>query len=348
MITTLKNTESIKNSQRPIVVTHPGVFHGDEVFTIALVALINPNLSILRTADPKAIEAADIVIDIGGEHNPDTYRFDHHQMKPEGDEVPPSSMGLMWAYPTWVDKVCRACCPDMGDISITEVQDRVYKSLIQGIDAQDNGWAPKLGGDVTQDGYAWYMDGTWVGPGKGMSLPPNRPGEPYSVSRAVSAFNPTWDSKASRESRFRDAVYFASGILRAEIRRTIAVLKARQKVLNAHTDPSGRILILEEYVPWQEHLFARTDSAELLYVVFPSLRGGWQVQQVPEAPGSFKGRLPLPEKWAGKRGLDLAAVTGLDLGDDSPVFCHPGRFIAGTSNREDTLMLAKLALAIGG
>ena len=69
-----------------------------------------------------------------------------------------------------------------------------------------------------------------------------------------------------------------------------------------------------------------TEADNLLYVVFPGPGGRqWMVQQVAKAVGSFEGRKPLPEAWAGLRDEAFAKATGVADG----VFCHPGRFIGG-------------------
>ena len=83
-------------------------------------------------------------------------------------------------------------------------------------------------------------------------------------------------------------------------------------------------------------------SAEARFLVFPQA-GDWLVQAVPVAGQPFSQRLPLPAAWAGLRGADLAALTG--VGD--AVFCHNGRFIGGAGSREGAIALARLALAAG-
>ena len=62
--------------------------------------------------------------------------------------------------------------------------------------------------------------------------------------------------------------------------------------------------------------------------------------QVPTSLGAFEGRKPLPEAWAGKRGSDLAEITGIS---DS-IFCHQFRFIAGTGSRETAIEMARMAV----
>jgi len=80
------------------LVTHNGTFHADEVTAVALLQLygiVKKNqFEIVRTRDIERIHQADIVIDVGGVHNVETRRFDHHQIK--DGEI--SSAGLVWQW----------------------------------------------------------------------------------------------------------------------------------------------------------------------------------------------------------------------------------------------------------
>ncbi len=72
------------------VVTHDGVFHSDEVFSVALLRLFYNNIDIIRTRNgwilEKAVENPEaFVLDVGGQYDPDKRNFDHHQQgAPEG------------------------------------------------------------------------------------------------------------------------------------------------------------------------------------------------------------------------------------------------------------------------
>ncbi|WP_350636582.1 MYG1 family protein, partial [Pseudoalteromonas sp. GW168-MNA-CIBAN-0100] len=65
----------------------------------AALKYIYPSFKLIRTRDMKLISKADVVIDVGGEHNPETGRFDHHQRGGAGareNGIPFSSFGLIW------------------------------------------------------------------------------------------------------------------------------------------------------------------------------------------------------------------------------------------------------------
>lgn len=77
-----------------------------------------------------------------------------------------------------------------------------------------------------------------------------------------------------------------------------------------------------------------------MYVIFPSNRGGYNVQAVPPELGSNAQRKPLPEAWAGAPAAELQRITGVA----TATFCHPGRFMCGADTFEDAIKMAKLAV----
>ena len=159
--------------------------------------------------------------------------------------------------------------------------------------------------------------------------------------------NPRYDepsTPADRDTSFERAVTFMEGVLRRAILQAAATLVAEHEVLSASLALDGRVLVLPRFVPWQDAIMSRSEREHLLYVIFPSERGGYCIQQVPVRPGAAEGRKPLPAAWAGLRGQALADVTGLPLGDGPEVFCHIGRFIGGATTLDDTLALAALAV----
>jgi len=79
------------------IATHNGKFHNDEVCAIALLHLGDiGEYKIVRTRDADAIADADYVVDVGGIHDPENCRFDHHQWSKEQDGR--SSAGLVYSW----------------------------------------------------------------------------------------------------------------------------------------------------------------------------------------------------------------------------------------------------------
>ena len=85
-------------------------------------------------------------------------------------------------------------------------------------------------------------------------------------------------------------------------------------------------------MPWQEVVV--TEMPEILFVVFPSARGGYNVQTVPTELGSFTGRKLFPERWLGNPDASLGMT-----------FCHPGNFLLATETEEQSINCAKIAIS---
>lgn len=308
------------------IVTHNGPFHADDVFCVAAMMLVqsHPVPVVIRTRDESIINEADIVFDVGGEYDEiDGGRFDHHQFSLEdrpcrSNGVPYASFGLLMHHNGWAADIIGAACGGMlsFETSLLAIRDRLDEELIMGVDAADLGYTdPAL---------------------KGLE----RRFFPMTVSRMVSGFNPNWTDKPDFDGQFIKAVDWAKTHLVNHIRNIAAEMLAEGFILKAPTELDGRVLMLDRFMPWAEHVTKRDQQDQLLYTVFPNPEGTWMVQQVPEKPNSFKGRKPLPESWAAKRGGDLQVITQVS----DAVFCHGGRFIAGAESKEGALQLAQLAI----
>ena len=82
-----------------VVATHPGNFHADDVFAVAVLGLVHGPLEIVRTRDEAALAAADFRVDIGWRSDPATGDFDHHQRGGAGERpngIRYASFGLVW------------------------------------------------------------------------------------------------------------------------------------------------------------------------------------------------------------------------------------------------------------
>lgn len=285
-------------------VTHSGSFHADEVMATVILSKVLPDMKLCRTFRvPEGLNQDVIVYDIGGG------RFDHHQRGGNGERengVPYSSAGLIWKE-FGHEVVNGTSNPELVWASID-------KGLIQGIDAIDNGVMPKS----------------------------EYPAKAMSISNIISSFNPNWDEDMSSDDAFMKAVAFAEVIFDNLLKSAIAKVKAQDGVEKALVKAANGIMVLEQYMPWQDFIFSSENmmTEEILYVVFPSNRGGYNVQAVPDKPGSFGQRKPLPKEWAGLRDEAIAKVSGVKTAN----FCHPGRFICGADKFEDALLLAKKAV----
>jgi uncharacterized UPF0160 family protein len=254
------------------IVTHNGNFHADDVFSVAALKSIFSSFTLIRTRDLEIIAKADIVIDVGGEYDPENGRFDHHQRGGAGERdngIPFSSLGLIW------QKYGLEICNGNQDVA-----NALDAGLVSTIDAIDCGHV------------------------KGVS-------EGISLSQTISMFNPTWQEDSHFDTCFDEAVDFASRVLTRFIAAASGGISAKTIVATAIENAQDpRVIVLEKYTPWKRTVHALTDKA--LYMIYPSQTGQWRIQTVPIEPGSFEDRRPLPKEWAGLSDKALQDVTGID------------------------------------
>ena len=165
------------------VATHPGDFHADDVFAVAVLGLVHGPLDVVRTRDVAVLAAADVRVDVGGRSDPASGDFDHHQRGGAGERengIRYASFGLVWkAY---------------GARLAGEGAEAIDARLVQGVDANDTG----------------QTIATALVPGI----------RHMSVSGVIAAMNPVWDEELpadEQDARFAEAVAFATGVLEREL-----------------------------------------------------------------------------------------------------------------------------------
>ena len=256
----------------PVIATHNGNFHADDVFAVAALKHLYPSAKVIRTRNLDELDQADIVLDVGGIYDADKGRFDHHQRGGAGardNGIPYSSFGLMW------QKYGLTICAENQ-----EVTDAVDKNLVSVIDAIDCG----------------HVDGPLTG---------------VSLSQTISMFNPTWEEHGDFDACFEEAVTFASRVLARFIASANGGVNAKSIVLEAIENANDpRVIVLEQFTPWKTTVL--NTSKDALFMIYPSQTGEWRIQTVPVELGSFEDRKKLPAAWAGLSGKELQDVTGLD------------------------------------
>jgi len=204
------------------IATHNGNFHADDVFSIAALKNTFPSFKLIRTRDLELIAKADIVIDVGGEYDPDAGRFDHHQRGGAGERengIPYSSFGLIW------QKYGLEICAGNQ-----KVANAVDAGLVSTIDADDCGYGERADG--------------------------------ISLSRTISMFNPSWEEASDFDTGFNEAVEFASRLLTRFIASAKAGISAKSivaKAIENAEDP--RIIVLEQYTPWKKTVLKLSEEA---------------------------------------------------------------------------------------
>ena len=302
----------------PVLVTHNGKFHCDEVFAYAVLrhalGVRQPGVdhTLVRTRDPAAIAAGTVVWDVGLQYNAAANRFDHHQRgapeRPDG--TPYSSAGLVWQR--YGRQAVAALLGDEGLASAVAAD--LDETVVRRIDEVDNGVA--------------------AGPDK------------LGLGALVGDYNPPWDQPrdpAAEDAAFLQAAVLADGVLRRRVAQVRARVMADAEVLAAHTasaDP--RVLELERNMPWKGAVIAH--GLPVLYAVYPASSGNWMVDTMPPDADSFAQRLPLPEAWAGLPEADLPVATGVP----DAVFVHLRRFVGAARSRAGAVAMARRSIELAG
>ncbi|ESK88907.1 gamm1 protein [Moniliophthora roreri MCA 2997] len=320
--------------------THNGTFHCDEALAVFLLRQTSTyrDSDLKRSRDPKILDSCDIVVDVGAVYDEAQQRFDHHQREftevfGHGFDTKLSSAGLVYKH-FGKEVISNVTQLPVDHPNVNILWLKMYREFIEAIDAIDNGIS-----QYPADLKPRYRNRT-------------------DLSSRVAGLNPAWNQSVDSDdvdARFLKASsltgqefleklnYYANAWLPARDLLVEAISKSKERV-----DPSGKIILLEQFLPWKEHLFdleseGIQEPGIAVYIVYPDETGGnWRIQAVPVAPESFESRKALPENWRGVRDDELSKVSGVEGG----IFVHASGFIGGNKTKEGALQLAKLALNV--
>ena len=281
----------VNNEEDANCITHSGTMHADEVFATAFLDLYLGDIRVYRTnnIDPLKISRDTLIYDIG------RGKFDHHQndaLKRE-DGITYSSFGLLWK------EFGKDFLKKKDYTNIEEIFNAVDKDLIEGIDADDNGVFPKI--EVQSD----YKVKT--------------------ISNIIKLFNPSFNSEENENDQFLKAVSVAQKIFEEEILYINGKIIAEKKInqLIDNIDDNSKYLILEEFLPFEDAILNNEKANSLLFVAFPSNRGGYAIKTIPKSINDKTSRMLFPEEWAGLSNEELEKTSNIK----GLKFCHTGRFI---------------------
>ena len=310
---TIKVVDGNGYSTKIKAITHAGVFHADEVFSTAILAEIflkEDNVYIMRTFNiPDKVDVdgdMPIVYDIGGG------KYDHHQMdKLRPNDIPYSSAGLIWK--DYGEEFIRIQLKNHGvtdpkQDTVDGIWKSVDRNLFQYIDARDNG----------------------------VDLTNNKDIHMYTVADMISAYNPNWDDYSDENYCFEEAVWFSLKTLKRIVERSISIYKGKAEIDHAISISTNGVMVLPVFIPWQSNLFNSEEekAKDINWAVFPSKRGGWNIQTVPITPGNKEHRRDFPKEWWGH-----PEMTGVSRCS----FIHASGFMASCYSIEDCKELARRA-----
>ena len=300
---------------------------------------------------------------MGGEYNPTTHRYDHHQRTFNttfpGRDTKLSSAGLIYlhfgkeiiAQHLVATNTIATPCDPISDPRVPVLWEKLYNAFIEALDAHDNGISVYDATALSAAGISKkFSDGGVTLGALVADLSPNwndpAPSDPVKAQeeedkRFISA------STMMGEAFMRKLTYYAG-----------AWLPARNYVLDAYEErkerfSSGRVMMFPMSVPWKDHLYQLEEEREVgeaekvWYVLYPEgQREGakWRIQAVPKSKDSFESRKPLPEAWRGLRDGKLDEM--MELGVEGGIFVHASGFIGGSRTLEGVARMAKKASEI--
>ena len=275
-------------------VTHNGTMHADEVFATAFLDLYKKDIEVIRvsTVEKDKLQPDAIVYDIG------RGKFDHHGQEVETREngIKYSSFGLLFR------EFGRDFLKKRNIEEIEEAFTMIEKELIEGIDAIDNGMFPEI--------TSIYKVKT--------------------ISDVIKLFNPSYGSNQTESEQFIKAVELAKSILEELISNVSGKLKAKKIILDKIKNETKDYLELEEFLPYEETILKEEAGNHLLFVMYPSNRGGYGIKTIKKSLEDKTDRLQFPESWAGLEKEELEKVSGIK----NIEFCHSGRFLVTCKTKE--------------
>ena len=278
---------------------HAGTFHADDVACVSICKMLNLNVEydrITRVTDLDDVLADDNVIVADIGGG----IFDHHgpAAKTRRDGGPHSACTLLWER--FGSEATKVYLSHLSGDDVTEISTKLEDEILFRIADEDNGL---------------FCPG-------------------YTLNSIIAQMNPNWDDgcPCAADAAFTEAVLLMDEILKTALKRYVSQVKGKEFVQKALAKKQNGVVILEKYVPWKDYVIADPDA---LVMVFPSNRGGWNIQMVPKSMEGFETRVDTPYDWHG--------ISGLDAEDKMPgmTFCHRNGFLASFRTKENAVAAAQ-------
>ncbi len=295
--------EPILNDENPDIVqrslgTHDGSFHADEVTSCALLivyGLIDQD-KIIRSRTPSDLASCEYVCDVGNRYDQKLKRFDHHQNDYTGSL---SSAGMVLRY------LHEKKIVSEGEFHL------LASTLVDGVDAHDNGVDPQLPGVTT-------------------------------FSHIIANFAPIEYGATSEEQNicFHEALQFVIGHLDRLIRRYRYTQSMREIVSEAMKNQND-LLVFEQALPWLDTFFELGGTTHKAKFIIMPAGNHWKLRGIPPSlQQKMQVRIPLPLEWAGLQNEELVRISGIK----GAIFCHKARFISVWKSKEDAIQAAEYIL----
>lgn len=159
------------------------------------------------------------------------------------------------------------------------------------------------------------------------------------MSLTINSFMPDFDEDQSPEAieeAFWDAVDYAESVLVANFKRLKAGDRALQEVKQALDNSDGEIVILKRFAPFGSVLV----PSSALYVIYPSLRGGYSAHAIATDDSNPDLKCPFPKEW---RGADRDKLGRIIRG---MTFCHTSGFMISADSVDALIKACRLSIAM--
>jgi len=260
-----------------IIGTHSGSFQADEAMAVWMLRQTPEyrRAKCVRSRDMKVLEKLDILVDVGGVYDHCKKRYDHHQRdydeRFDGRTTKLSACGLIYRH--YGKDVIQAYCPSLTGKGLDFVYQKIYWSLLEAVDAIDNGVAMAPDGVIFR-----YRDMT-------------------GLSSRVARLNPHWNevdgngNPIDMDERFEVASRLCGedfmSVLTKLVENDMSGREIVEKAIleRSTVDPSGEIIMLHSAgLPWNNYLyfFERKFSLDPLikFVLSKNEEGMWRVHAV--------------------------------------------------------------------
>ncbi len=327
------------NNTTKVVATHSGTFHADEVLATVMTKYTTQfhNSIIIRSRNIEILNKADLVCDVGGIYNPDTFRYDHHMRDFSHNfddilKIKMSSAGLIYKHhgKDIIENILKSLeLYKENEKNIDLIYNKLYVNFIAYVDGQDNG--------INQ-----YPDD--VSP---------RYANTTNFGSRIGRTNPDWYETGDKDEsgRFKKAQDIAEEEFMAQLTAIVkGYIPAYSIVKQCITDrnnfhESGKIIFLSRGCPWKDLVYTLEDEmnikGNILFAIYKVSDVDYRVQTVPLTPGNFKFRQGLKESWRGMEKSKLAEVSGIE----DVIFVHSSGFIGGAKSLESAKRMAVESLS---
>ena len=298
------NLKITKNANEANLITHSSTFHPDDVFSTAFLSKIVENPVVCRVNQvPETINEKAIVYDIGfGE-------FDHHgpDAKWRNKKIKYCSFGLLWQ--AYGEEYLKTITPEYQ--KLWQVID---EKLVMQIDGIDNGVFPNI----------------------------NAPYSLLDLDAIIDLYNKAWNEEVDNDDNFLKAVEVAEIIFDRLITKELVKVTATKKVEALIPQVKNHILILDEYMPYQEAIFnsSNPEAKNIKVVIFPSNRGGYSIKPMTINEKSKELVCHFDSKFFGLSDEKLVEASHIKTAR----FVHSSGFLACTNTLEDAILMAENAL----